>query len=758
MAGRAMQETRCAKPQTGASSHILKVCMDNKGSPGAQLLLLAVLIFGGFFYPILFIPALAVGWAFVDSFRAEPQKNVAPQERGVNRVNWLPYWKIITSEDPDWKSYFIDVCESPAETTFLEATINEFGLVPDAGKLVGEALTLELQVEQSPYRLDFVANGWLNIEIDGAAYHSSPEAVERDAKRDEVMRSRGFVILRIPAKVVFRDGVEATRRVRDALAKGREPTSSTVTPASQAVVNDAQVVSPWSFTEALSAVGRGIDEFNNQLRVKEVVQAAIRPANNAFRRERLLISSAFKMADLEIENEDSCAKSAQHEKYFKDAYSRISSRMKEIGPVKKVSIEPIGSPNPHSDPEIDEEIKRAYNSIMRERLAFLKDSRENLIEVPRRIKHVKEYLEARCTNDIWSLIAPNVASSVNIFGNIEVNTQVFRDIPVVANASTIIPVATEGSPSRSIDDADRDVQMRVSVKKACGPARAALDAQIKALSWALANAEFDLGVRQSTGRGRAGSARLDAPRINLFPFDPPEPHGDPETDGTIQGTYEALVREQSKYFDGTRARLNEDPRLAGLMLDGLIRISCDCLWRHVAPAASPSEVAVLSFSLDDASNSAAACQDGRRQIEIAKQTALAPVQAAIEAEVTAISWFWRGVMLDLLSEDRAALTAAQRDDAWEDGYRDLFQQVTSERGSAPSLPVPAVPKPSPHEDAEVDRAILLAYRNLMEQRLAFLEDARVRLSSDSRLCDRLRKVLDEAECGSLWDRIAPVTS
>lgn len=70
-----------------------------------------------------------------------------------------------------------------------------------------------MQVKVGNYRLDFVANRTFIIEIDGAAWHSSPEAVERDRLRDAAMMAKGYKVLRISAKVVLTTPKEAVRRL-----------------------------------------------------------------------------------------------------------------------------------------------------------------------------------------------------------------------------------------------------------------------------------------------------------------------------------------------------------------------------------------------------------------------------------------------------------------------------------------------------------------------------------------------------------------
>lgn len=125
-------------------------------------------------------------------------------------------WRNAT-EDDDWVALYHEGCESPAETAFLDALIAEYDLKPDNGVLKSPELVIEMQFVCMNYRFDFLANGSHIIEIDGAAWHSSPEQVERDRMRDEASKKAGFEVLRIPAKVVFNTPKEAMRRVREAL-------------------------------------------------------------------------------------------------------------------------------------------------------------------------------------------------------------------------------------------------------------------------------------------------------------------------------------------------------------------------------------------------------------------------------------------------------------------------------------------------------------------------------------------------------------
>lgn len=96
----------------------------------------------------------------------------------------------------------------------------------------------------------------LVVEIDGAAYHSSAEAVERDRHRDSVLEDSGFEVLRIPAKTVLYSPKEAIELVEKARVvvrgedreKGREVRDS---------FRPARVAK--SLADAATAVGGSLD-------------------------------------------------------------------------------------------------------------------------------------------------------------------------------------------------------------------------------------------------------------------------------------------------------------------------------------------------------------------------------------------------------------------------------------------------------------------------------------------------------------------
>ena len=177
----------------------------------SQKALLAIgLTLLGFVFPVVFLGAAILAFSLYSSAKGPV---VAPGDarypRGLDVTG-------------DWLQEFRDCLDSPAEVAFLEAMVRSFDLKPRDHALRGADIVLRMQVSVSRYRLDFLVDQALVVEIDGAAWHSSPEAVSRDATRDADLRELGYTILRIPARLVFRTPEEALRQVREARGPAEE--------------------------------------------------------------------------------------------------------------------------------------------------------------------------------------------------------------------------------------------------------------------------------------------------------------------------------------------------------------------------------------------------------------------------------------------------------------------------------------------------------------------------------------------------------
>jgi very-short-patch-repair endonuclease len=167
----------------------------------------AICVFAGFLMPPLFGVAGFAGWA--------AWRRIRNDDRFDGPV--IPLAQV-TPNTPRWISHYVRACESPAESAFLKAMISRYRLKPNNGSLRTQGLVLEMQKPIGRYRADFVANGRLVVEIDGARWHGSREAQARDAQRDRDMRGMGLEVLRIPAKTVFRTPKRAVRLVEEAAA------------------------------------------------------------------------------------------------------------------------------------------------------------------------------------------------------------------------------------------------------------------------------------------------------------------------------------------------------------------------------------------------------------------------------------------------------------------------------------------------------------------------------------------------------------
>ena len=169
--------------------------------------------------------------------------------------------------------------------------IQRYGLLPEHGSLRGSGLKLDLQTQEGRYRVDFMANEWLVIEIDGAAYHSSPEARARDRVRDDYFEELGYSVLRIPAKIVFANPDEAVKKVRSAFSP---------LPGERHVALPAPASGFTRLRETGSGFMRVVEEMNNSVARQRAIDDALLHARNAASNERTVIESALEIAQRQI--------------------------------------------------------------------------------------------------------------------------------------------------------------------------------------------------------------------------------------------------------------------------------------------------------------------------------------------------------------------------------------------------------------------------------------------------------------------------
>jgi very-short-patch-repair endonuclease len=315
---------------------------------------------------VLILLALFIAWHFIPKPNpAEPQ----PKFRRDHRIR---------SENPHWPLFVEEHCESPAEAKFLRTVIETFELRPENGSLCGGGLQIDFQVEEGYYRVDFLANRWLVVEIDGAKYHSSPEAQARDRVRDAYFEELGYSVLRIPAKTVFEQPHEAVTRLRSALSVGKRKIEQ---PVQQNGLERLQTT--------LAGIPRGIaklDEFVSRESAK--VNALLEAEAVAMQEERLIraaIGSAE--AKLRLEAKLECA---EFRALYEETHARLKALLEESRPVEKretpaaVRALPHFPPLPsHPDPSTAQYIKANYGALQEKRESLFAEARRKIRAEPR---------------------------------------------------------------------------------------------------------------------------------------------------------------------------------------------------------------------------------------------------------------------------------------------------------------------------------------------------------------------------------------
>jgi very-short-patch-repair endonuclease len=357
-----------------------------------QIVIAVLLATGGIYYhPMLFLAAAAVAWSAIKELQEPPAPEVDA---------WFTRRYTTTAADPDWKSYFLPLCESPAESAFLEAMIQAHHLEPDNGVLKGNGLTLELQVQMPPYRADFAVNEWLVVEIDGAAYHSSSEAVERDGIRDEVMRGWGLTVLRIPAKVVFATPLEAVARVSTAVVAGK---AATTAPKPAALTKRSIFA---AIGNGLSTVSNTVDEFNKSVELSRAVNDANATFLEAFHIEKSIISKSMEQVRATLAAEKWMAQSPKHREHYLASFARIQALLPETeDPFTQLKVPVVPPMGVYADPNIAQSVINARRYHEEERSRFFTQAREDLIADALLREGVRHHLVKTGHATLWSYIA-----------------------------------------------------------------------------------------------------------------------------------------------------------------------------------------------------------------------------------------------------------------------------------------------------------------------------------------------------------------
>ncbi|MER8482507.1 DUF559 domain-containing protein [Mesorhizobium sp. M1322] len=345
--------------------------------------LIAILLPISFFFPLSLFLVGFLAWSIYEDLKPSPYPDLPPART----------WRDAKPEDDDWLTLFCEGCESPAEEQFLLAMVKEFDLKPDNGVLRSPKLTLAMQVKVENYRYDFVANGRQIIEVDGAAYHSSTEQVERDRTRDQYSVHCGYKVLRIPAIVVFKTPDEAIRKVTAALAETPTFTQPQLTKPAIHKKTIGQHVN--AFFDGLNELGREID-------VRITTSRAAEGFLSAISYEQMFLEAMVAKAEMEQRKEDMSPQS--REKY--DAFMRDVFQDQQRPPLLYEG-EKIAMPPSVEDKDIQQNIEAECATAMSERKKRFAELTKRCINDPRFTQLLcRELVAARFPGDEATKIVP----------------------------------------------------------------------------------------------------------------------------------------------------------------------------------------------------------------------------------------------------------------------------------------------------------------------------------------------------------------
>lgn len=348
--------------------------------------LIAILLPVCFFFPLALILVGLLAWSIYEDLKP-PKYPSLPLQRT---------WRDAKPEDDDWLILYCEGCESPAEEQFLRAMVKEFYLKPDNGVLKSPKLTLEMQVKVANYRYDFLLNGRQVIEVDGAAYHSSPEQVERDCIRDEHSVQDGYKVLRIPASVVFKTPDEAIRRVKAVLAE---------TPTFTKPQRIKPVVQKKTAVQYIDAFFDGFNEINRNIEIVGQTRNATEGFLAAIEHEQMLLDALLAHAEMDRRVEEM---SPRRREILDELSAQMPDLVENETPLSEIyKWEKIVKPAPVDDAEIQQKIEATYESAMEERNKRFAELKERCAKDPVfALLFCRKLVEARFPVDEATKIVP----------------------------------------------------------------------------------------------------------------------------------------------------------------------------------------------------------------------------------------------------------------------------------------------------------------------------------------------------------------
>ena len=260
-------------------------------------------------------------------------------------------------------------------------------------------MRLDFQAVEGRYRVDFLVNEWLVVEIDGAAYHSSPEAKARDQERDRHFESLRYAVLRIPAKLVFETPLMAIEKVNEALAVGKPapPVSTPPEPESSGF---------YRLGQTFSAFGRSISQTNEFVSRARATQNALAGPMRALGAETALMEAAIVNAKRAVALEDWKAENPELEATYNAHHARLAALFdSEPNNPKPCSEFPrFQPPEIVVDDDLNVLVHQGYEELLDRREDMLMSARLALRSEPRIRTDIERMLVENGREDLWVLI------------------------------------------------------------------------------------------------------------------------------------------------------------------------------------------------------------------------------------------------------------------------------------------------------------------------------------------------------------------
>lgn len=98
--------------------------------------------------------------------------------------------------------HVLRLCDSIPELVLLRQMIRQWNLKPKQDVLVGKH-NVRVQHQLGSYRLDFLIDRNINVEVDGIRFHAIPERYKKDRMRDQVVINKKIIPIRFYADQVM---------------------------------------------------------------------------------------------------------------------------------------------------------------------------------------------------------------------------------------------------------------------------------------------------------------------------------------------------------------------------------------------------------------------------------------------------------------------------------------------------------------------------------------------------------------------------